>query len=109
MDGLRRSALKRYKRVVRIICNFTPSNSNSLQNLKMENQTEAGKALSGNELLIKMVISAWETYNSRMNKLVETLSEEQFLSETQVAYKKEFNIDAEVYEVNVVDGTHGEL
>ena len=48
----------------------------------MENQTEAGKALSGNELLIKMVISAWETYNSRMNKLVETLSEEQFLSET---------------------------
>ncbi|MEP6948945.1 MAG: galactokinase [Ginsengibacter sp.] len=35
-----------------------------------------------------------------------------FLSETLVAYKKEFDIDAEVYEVNVVDGTHvvnGEL
>jgi galactokinase len=30
-----------------------------------------------------------------------------FLSETLAAYKKEFNIDAEVYEVNVVDGTHG--
>ena len=29
-----------------------------------------------------------------------------FLSETLSAYKKEFNIDAEVYEVNVVDGTH---
>jgi galactokinase len=31
---------------------------------------------------------------------------EKFLSETLSAYKKEFNIDAEVYEVNVVDGTH---
>ena len=30
----------------------------------------------------------------------------QFLSEIVAAYKKEFNIDAEVYEVNVVDGTH---
>ena len=37
---------------------------------------------------------------------------EKFLSDTLSAYKKEFNIDAEVYEVNVVDGTHevhGEL
>ena len=31
---------------------------------------------------------------------------QKFLSETLSAYKKEFNIDAEVYEVNVVDGTH---
>jgi galactokinase len=30
----------------------------------------------------------------------------QFLKETLAAYKKEFNINAEVYEVNVVDGTH---
>jgi len=29
-----------------------------------------------------------------------------FLSETLSAYKKEFNIDPDVYEVNVVDGTH---
>jgi galactokinase len=29
-----------------------------------------------------------------------------FLSETLAAYKNKFNIDAEVYEVNVVDGTH---
>ncbi|MDP4284982.1 MAG: galactokinase [Bacteroidota bacterium] len=29
----------------------------------------------------------------------------QFLSETLTAYKKQFNIDAEVYEVNVIDGT----
>jgi len=29
-----------------------------------------------------------------------------FLSETLAAYKNEFNIDAEIYEVNVVDGTH---
>jgi galactokinase len=29
-----------------------------------------------------------------------------FLSETLSAYKKEFTIEAEVYEVNVVEGTH---
>jgi galactokinase len=32
---------------------------------------------------------------------------QKFLSETLADYKREFNIDAEVYEVNVVDGTHG--
>jgi hypothetical protein len=48
----------------------------------MENQTEAGKALSGNELFIKMAISSWEIQNSRVNKLFETLSDEQLLSET---------------------------
>ncbi len=34
------------------------------------------------ELFIKMVISAWETQNTRVNKLLETLSDEQLLSET---------------------------
>ena len=38
--------------------------------------------------------------------IVKEDGKEKFLSETVVAYKKEFNIDAEVFEVNVVDGTH---
>ena len=36
--------------------------------------------------------------------IVNENGKEKFLSETVAAYKKEFNIDAEVYEVNVVDG-----
>ena len=38
--------------------------------------------------------------------IVKENGKEQFLLETLSAYKKEFNIDAAVYEVNVVDGTH---
>jgi galactokinase len=38
--------------------------------------------------------------------IIRDLGVQKFLSETLSAYKKEFNIDAEVYEVNVVDGTH---
>jgi hypothetical protein len=34
------------------------------------------------EVFIKMVIGAWETQNTRVNKLIETLSEEQLMSET---------------------------
>src|SRR6267154_3174230 len=33
-------------------------------------------------VLIKMVVGAWETQNARVNKLIETLSEEQLMSET---------------------------
>jgi len=33
------------------------------------------------ELVVKTVLSAWETQNTRVNKLVETLSEEMMLSE----------------------------
>ncbi len=40
--------------------------------------------------------------------IVKEDSAQKFLSETLSAYKQEFNIDAEVYEVNVVDGTHEE-
>jgi galactokinase len=38
--------------------------------------------------------------------IVKEKGEAQFLSQSLSDYKKEFNIDAEVYEVNVVDGTH---
>jgi galactokinase len=38
--------------------------------------------------------------------IIKEIGKEKFLSETLAAYKKEFDIDAEVYEVNVVDGTH---
>lgn len=34
------------------------------------------------ELFIKMALSAWDTYNTRLNKLVETLSDEQIAAET---------------------------
>ena len=34
------------------------------------------------EVFIKMVVGAWETQNSRVNKLIETLSDEQLMSET---------------------------
>ena len=43
---------------------------------------EANQALTENELFIKMAISAWESYHSRVSKLFETLTEEQLLSET---------------------------
>ena len=48
----------------------------------MENQTVAGKTLTGNELFVKMALSAWDTQYSRVNKLFETLTEEQLLTET---------------------------
>src|SRR5260221_11003861 len=34
------------------------------------------------EVFIKMIVGAWETQNTRINKLLETLSEEQLMSET---------------------------
>ena len=46
----------------------------------------------------------WRLYNKHCKRRYA----KKFLSETLSAYKKEFNIDAEVYEVNVVDGTHEE-
>src|SRR5882762_3177889 len=45
--------------------------------MKSQNEVSTEK-----EVFIKMVISAWETQNSRVNKLVETLSDEQLMSET---------------------------
>src|SRR5882762_2861776 len=45
----------------------------------METQNEVSKE---KEVFIKMVVSAWETQNTRVSKLMETLSEEQLMSET---------------------------
>ena len=38
--------------------------------------------LTEKEVFIKMVVSAWDTQNTRVSKLIETLSEEQLMSET---------------------------
>ena len=45
----------------------------------MKTQNEVSKE---KEVFIKMVVSAWETQNTRVSKLIETLSEEQLMSET---------------------------
>jgi hypothetical protein len=42
---------------------------------KMENQ-------GSKQVFIKMVVSAWETQNSRVNKLLDSLSEEKIMAET---------------------------
>src|SRR5258708_34222732 len=45
--------------------------------MKTENEVSTEK-----EVFIKMIVSAWETQNTRVNKLLETLSDEQLMSET---------------------------
>src|SRR6267378_867221 len=45
--------------------------------MKTENEVSTEK-----EVIIKMIVSAWETQNTRINKLLETLSDEQLMSET---------------------------
>jgi len=45
--------------------------------MKTENEVSTEK-----EVFIKMIVSAWETQNTRINKLLETLSDEQLMSET---------------------------
>jgi hypothetical protein len=47
----------------------------------MENQT-INTELSEKELFIKMAISSWDTQNARLNKLVDSLSDEQLAAET---------------------------
>ena len=44
----------------------------------MQNQTIAPSP----ELFIKMIVSAWDTYNARVDKLLGTLSDEQLATET---------------------------
>ena len=48
----------------------------------MENQQAASMGQAGNELFVKMAISAWDTQYSRVNKLFETLTDEQLLTHT---------------------------
>ena len=45
--------------------------------MKTENEVSTEK-----EVFIKMIVSAWETQNTRINTLLETLSDEQLMSET---------------------------
>src|SRR3978361_1242480 len=48
----------------------------------METQQQSAQTSTGKELFISMVISAWETYNSRVDKLLNSLTDEQFMAET---------------------------
>jgi hypothetical protein len=45
--------------------------------MKTETSTEITK-----ELFVKMAISAWETYNSRVTRLLDSLSDDQLLADT---------------------------
>jgi DinB superfamily len=48
----------------------------------MQTQTITNESLTSKTVFIKMAISAWDTYNARVNKLLATLSEEELLAET---------------------------
>ena len=40
------------------------------------------ESINGKTVFIKMALSAWDTYNTRLNKLIDTLSDEQLTAET---------------------------
>ena len=40
------------------------------------------ESITGKAVFIKMVLSAWDSYNARVNKLIDALSEEQLSAET---------------------------
>ena len=48
----------------------------------MSASATTNESISGKTIFIKMAISAWETYNERVTKLVDTLSDEQLIAET---------------------------
>lgn len=48
----------------------------------MQTQTLTNESIPVKAIFIKMALSAWETYNARINKLLGTLSDEQLLAET---------------------------
>ena len=48
----------------------------------MQTQTFTNENIAEKTLFIKMAISAWDTYNARVNKLLATLSDEELLAET---------------------------
>ncbi|MEO5890587.1 MAG: DinB family protein [Ferruginibacter sp.] len=47
----------------------------------MQTQTLTNEKSPDTKLFIKMALDAWETYNTRFNKLVDNLTDEQLLSE----------------------------
>ena len=48
----------------------------------MTTSATTNESITRQTVFIKMAISAWETYNERVNKLIVTLSDEQLLAET---------------------------
>jgi uncharacterized damage-inducible protein DinB len=48
----------------------------------MQTQQETINATAGKELFIKMAVSAWETQNTRVNNLLNKISDEQLSGET---------------------------
>ncbi len=40
------------------------------------------ESINRKTIFIKMTLSAWDTYNTRLNKLIDTLSDEQLIAET---------------------------
>jgi hypothetical protein len=48
----------------------------------MQTQNFASEKSGTKTVFIKMAISAWDGYNTRVSKLLETLSDEEFLAET---------------------------
>lgn len=45
-------------------------------------KTQTGTNVDSKELFVKMVVSAWETHNARVTKLLNSLTDEQLLTET---------------------------
>ena len=48
----------------------------------MQTQTATNESINAKTIFIKMAISAWDSYNARVNKLLNTLSDEELLAET---------------------------
>ena len=48
----------------------------------MQTQTLSNEHIADKNIFIKMVLDAWETHQSRFNKLLDSLTEEQLLMET---------------------------
>ena len=48
----------------------------------MSTSVTTNESITGNTVFIKMALSAWETYNDRVNKLINTLTDEQLLADT---------------------------
>lgn len=48
----------------------------------MQTQTTTNESPSLKTIFVKMALSAWESYNARINKLLDELTDEQLLAET---------------------------
>ena len=48
----------------------------------MSTSVTTEESITGKTVFIKMALSAWETYNDRVNKLINTLTDQQLLADT---------------------------